>query len=328
VNQRFLYKIILPFSKKQISFKELNTQNQLDIEKINLYYPSTLEYYLEFNNGFLRILEDCIENFEDFSKIDIFDYLLFCLKIRTISLGDRLELNIKSEDSNVKSKKINIDLQFLLKNILVAAEESLIHKIIDVKEKNLKIELCWPTLKSIKNFHNSYFSDMSFEDKILNLIPEFVSNVYIENSHINFKELDLDQKEDIFNTFPASLKTKIQNSILENIKKLSEFDLFQISYFENQKFNFFNLMYIDLIKLIFSQNPKRIYEEIYILSNFNMSSEYVLSMSPSERRIYISFIEAQRKSQEPTDQQSNVNIPQQNQSLQDLAVEFGDEPIN
>lgn len=328
MNQRFLYKIILPFSKKQISFKELNTQNQLDIEKINLYYPSNLEYYLEFNNGFLNILETCIENFEDFLKVDIFDYLLFCLKLRTISFGDRLELNIKSEDPSVKNKKINIDLQFLLKNILVAAEESLIHKTIEIEEKNLKIELSWPTLKSIKNFHNSYFSNLSFEEKVLNLIPEFVSNVHIENTHINFKELDLNQKEDIFNTFPASLKTKIQNCILENIKKLNDFDLFQISYFEDQKFNFFNLMYIDLIKLIFSQNPKRIYEEIYILSNFNMSSEYVLSMSPSERKIYISFIEAQRKSQEPPEQQSNVNIPQHSQSLQDLAVEFGDEPIN
>lgn len=327
MSKKYFYKIILPFSKKQICFKELNTQNQLDIEKINLYYPSTIEYYLEFNSGVLKVLEDCIENFEDFLTIDIFDYLLFCLKLRIISIGDKLELNLKTEDDKVKNKKINIDLQFLLKNILIAADESLINKTIELQEKNLKIKLCWPTLKSIKNFHNSYFSDSSVNDKILNLLPEFVEEVHIENTHINFKDLDLDQKEDIFNTLPASLKTKIQNCILENIKKLNEFNFFQISYLDDQKFNFFNLMYIDLVKLIFSQNPKRIYEEIYILSNFNMTSEYVLSMSPSERKIYISFIEAQRKSQQPPESQSSNDIPQQ-KTLDDLAVEFGDAPIN
>ena len=85
-----------------------------------------------------------------------------------------------------------------------------------------------------------------------------------------------------------------------------------------------------IIKLIFSQNPKRIYEEIYILANYHLDSNYVMSLSPAERRIYISFIEAQKKS-EQAPEQASVNVPppsNQNRSVEDLAVEFGDIPPN
>lgn len=338
MNKTFYYKIILPFSKKFIKFKELSTQNQLDIEKINLFYPQTQEYHLDYHENFLKIIENCIENFQDFLECDILDYLLFCVKLRILSVGNILELYLKSDDPTVKNKKITLDLDLVIRNILIAGSESLIHKEVFFEERNLKVELGWPNIKSIKSFFDLFFSNLKMEEKIFEIIPEFISSVYINKEKIDFKILSREEKEKITNLFPASVKNKIQQAILENINKISTFKMLDVSFFENQKFNFFNLIYIEIIKLLFTQGLKKIYEEIYILSTYNMSSEYVLNISPTERKLYVSFVELQRKSQEPPDARSDaMNMPpipmepplkNAPKSVEDLAVEFGDIPPN
>jgi hypothetical protein len=328
--ERFLYKVQLPFSGVSLSFKELSTKNQLDIEKLNIFYPQKVDYYLEYHNNFLKIVESCVENIEELYHIDIIDYLLFCLKLRIISIGNDLELQVKSETEENKYIKLKIDLQILIQNLLISSEKSLTEKELFWEDKNLKVTFGWPNIKSIQKFYNLYFSDIAFEEKILETIPEFIKEVQIKNNIINFNTLDENEKEKILYLFPASIKNQIQEAILKNIKQFSSFDLFEISYFKNQKFNFFNLIYIEIIKLIFTQNLKRIYEEIFLLSNYHLNSDYILNMSPSERKIYLSFIEAQRKSQTPPENQS-INVPTSagnNRSVEDLAVEFGDAPPN
>lgn len=333
MNDHFFYKINLPFSKKEIRFKEISTKNQLDIEKLNLFYPQSPEYYLDYHNNFLKIIKNCIENYDSFLEIDILDYLLFCLKIRVLSIGNVLELYLKSDDPSVKAKKITLDLQMVIERILITGELSLSTKEISFDDKDLTIYLGWPNIKSVKSFYDLFFSELPIEEKIMEIIPEFIHKVKIKNEIIEFNNLTHNEKEKILLLFPASIKNKIQKSILDNINKISEHNIFDISYFENQKLNFFNLVYIDIIRLIFSQNPKRIYEEIYILSHYHLDSNYVLSLSPAERKIYISFIEAQRKSQaDPEQSNTGMNVPppppNQNRSVEDLAVEFGDVPPN
>lgn len=328
--ERFLYKVQLPFSGISLSFKELSTKNQLDIEKLNLFYPQKIDYYLEYHNNFLKVIESCVENVEDLYNIDIVDYLLFCLKLRIISIGNDLELQVKSETEENKYIKLKIDLQMLIQNLLISSEQSLTEKELFWEDKNLKVTFGWPNIKSIQKFYNLYFSDIYFAEKILETIPEFIKEVQIKNNIINFNTLDENEKEKILYLFPASIKNQIQEAILKNIKQFSSSDLFQISYFKNQKFNFFNLIYIEIIKLIFTQNLKRIYEEIFLLSNYHLNSNYILNMSPSERKIYLSFIEAQRKSQTPPETQS-IDVPTpigNSRSVEDLAVEFGDVPPN
>lgn len=325
--ENFLYKIQLPFSGVTLNFKELSTKNQLDIEKLNLFYPQKIDFYLEYHNNFLKIIEKCVENYEDINYINIVDYLLFCLKFRIISIGNVLELQVKSETEENKFVNLKIDLQMLIQNLLMFGEQSLVQKELNLEDKNLKITFGWPNIKSIEKFYNLYFSDISFEEKVLETIPEFIDQVQIKEDIIDFKNLNHSEKEKILYLFPASVKNQIQEAILKNIKEFSSFDLFQISYFKDQKFNFFNLIYIEIIKLIFTQNLKRIYEEIFLLSNYNLNSDYVLNMSPSERKIYLSFIEAQRKNQTPQNT-SEVNMSSNSKSVEDLAVEFGDVPPN
>jgi hypothetical protein len=71
--------------------------------------------------------------------------------------------------------------------------------------------------------------------------------------------------------------------------------------------------------MIFSYDVKSIYSEIYFLANCSLNPEYILSISPSERRIYMSIIQEQRSKRDG-------NQPDQNsEALKDLALEFGEE---
>ena len=47
-------------------------------------------------------------------------------------------------------------------------------------------------------------------------------------------------------------------------------NILNIDIFKDQKINFYNLFFIDLVRVFFTQNAKSIYEEIYILSNFHV----------------------------------------------------------
>jgi hypothetical protein len=86
-------------------------------------------------------------------------------------------------------------LQELLKNILLAGENSLINQKLIYENKNLNIRLGWPNIKSVKTFHNLFFSDFSFQEKVLMTIPEFIKEIQIDENIINFTDLDFDQKE-------------------------------------------------------------------------------------------------------------------------------------
>lgn len=327
MDQNFLYKIDLPFTNGFIHFKELNTKNQLDIEKINLYYPQHVEYYNDFHESFLKVVKNCIENYTFFEKIDIIEYILFCLKLRIVSIGNILEFKVKPQDEDTKEANIKLDLNEIVNNLFIASLKSLKIKQINIENPNVIVNIGWPSVKSIKFFYDLYFLESNISEKIIESIPQYIKSIVLDNQFIDFENFTHEQKEVAYNSFPVSLKNKVENAILQNIKDLNQFSLLNVKYFDHQKFNFYDLFYIELIKLLFSQNPKRIYEEIFVLSSFSIESNYVLNLSHNERKIYLSFIESQRKSAEAQNTPSGVNMSN-GKSVEDLAVEFGDIPPN
>jgi hypothetical protein len=79
--------------------------------------------------------------------------------------------------------------------------------------------------------------------------------------------------------------------------------------------------------MFFSNDIRSLYQEIYILSSFNLPPSYILNISPSERKIYFSIIEEQQKrNQEKGNGGVGDITPKSNQNLEDLALEFGDTP--
>ena len=86
--QYYNYSAELPFSKKTLKFREITTEEQLILAKANLSFPNDKTNYFDFNNFVIETLSNCIENKNDFKKLNIIDFVLFLTKIRIISIGN------------------------------------------------------------------------------------------------------------------------------------------------------------------------------------------------------------------------------------------------
>jgi hypothetical protein len=330
MSKMFLYRADFPFSNRILNFKELSTRNQLDIEKINLYYPQSPDFYLDYHENFTKIIKDCVENKEDFEKLDIIEYILFCLKLRIVSVGNLIEFNIKSDREDVDNVKIKVDLKEIMQNLLNISINSLENSYIYDEKRDMLITIGYPQLSNVKFFYDNMISDKEIGEKVLSSLPLFIKNIKIKNEVINFEEYSYEQKLKAYESFPVSLKDKTEKIIIDCITKLGSDNILNIDIFKDQKINFYNLFFVDLLRVFFTQNAKSIYEEIYILSNFHVNSNYVMDISPSERKVYISFIKSQQKSkQDNGDIIENDMFERKNsKSVDDLAVEFGDIPPN
>lgn len=326
----FLYKVDFPFSEKVLNFKELNTKNQLDIEKINLYYPQTSEFSIDYHENFLKIVRECVENKEDFDNLNLIEYVLFCLKLRIVSIGNNIDFNVKNDRDDVKNINIKVNLSEIMQNILTLSLNSLKEYFVDDEVRDMLITIGFPTLNSVKYFSDWMSSGKDIGEIVMESLPLFIKQVKIKNDILNLDGFSFEQKTKLYDTFPVSIKNKIEQLIIGCISKIGENNVFGIEYFKDEKINFYNLFFVNFLRVIFSQNPKGIYEEIYILSNFHVDSNYVMSISPSERKVFISFIKAQQKSKESnTDTITNDMENMKNSSaVDDLAVEFGDIPPN
>ena len=326
MNLSYLYKLDLPFNKNDILFRDITTKEQIDLQKINLYYPQDTDYYLNYYESIAKIVESCLENKEILKNINIIEMLLIAIKIRIVSFGNILEFNIESKQEDIKNVKIKIDLNDLIRNILITSIDSL--EIKEIEENDIKIILSWPNVNSIKFFYNLYFAEISSEEKLLESLPEYIDSIIIKDEIIKINKFTHDQKENICDKLPMSLQTKIQESIIKNINNLLSKNIFNIRQLDDEKLNFYTLSFIRILKMIFSQNPRRIYEEVYILSNFNLDSNYIMSLTPIERKLYLSFVESQQKSNQPKTDQIDQQMHQHSSAVNDLAVEFGDTPPN
>ena len=248
--------------------------------------------------------------------------LLIALKLRIVSFGNILEFNIESKQEDIKNVKIKIDLNEVIRNILLASIDSLETK--EIEENDIKIILSWPNINSVKFFYNLYFAEISNEEKLLESLPEYIDSIIIKNEILKINQFSHEQKENICDKLPMSLQTKIQESIIKNINNLLSKNIFNIQQLDDEKLNFYTLSFVRILKMIFTQNPRRIYEEIYILSNFHMDSNYILETSPIERKLYMSFVESQQQKKDPQPEQ----MEHQMSEVDKLAVEFGDIPPN
>lgn len=320
------YSVDLPFTNNKIIFRELNTKEQLFLSKANFTHSNDKESLYDYFLFVKKIIENCLEDKTVLNKINIIEYVLFLVKLRIVSVGSKIELLL---NNNQKSKtKVQIELKnYLLKlyqasDFLEKEENNLIFY------KNIKIKLNWPLLSSLEFFSKMIIENKSQYEIFNESIQEYVEFIEIKNKKINLKDFDIKQKTNLVDNLNLKIKNQIQEKIVEGLKILFEAEIFDVGDFKKQKFNFYNLSFIDHLKLFFSYDIKSLYQEIYLLATCNLNPEYVLNISPSERKLYFTIIEQQKKNQEKSS--SNVDFLPNNTNIsndvKNLAAEFGDMP--
>ena len=325
----FNYTLDLPYTKIKIRYREINTEEQIYLAKANLSFPNTKEAYIDYNNFLLNLLSNCIDNFEDFKKINIVEYVLFLTKLRIISIGNTMEF-IMENDSKVKTKiKINLN-SYLLK--LYEASNFFENDDNVIKNENIEVKLNWPSLKSIDLFNELSLKQKSEYELLDETLQEYIDWIKINDKLINFSMFDSKQKNKLLNTLPFQIKSNIQNKIIESLGKLLTQELFDVGFFKEQKFNFYNLSFLEHVKILFSNDIKSLFYEVYILSSSNVATDYLIKLSPNERKMYLAILEEQKKREDRTSSgafdniQDDIDPNEPSQAVKDLAFEFNDEP--
>lgn len=317
------YNIDLPFSKKNINFREINTNEQIALSKATIIFSKNKES-LNYNNFIVNVIKNCVENEKDFLNLNIIDYILLLTKLRIVSIGSGIELQSEATDKNVKNVKITLDLNLFLKNLYEGSLKALEKDII--KEKEIEIKLKWPSLNSLNVFVKNK-SQNDFE-LFINSYQEFIDYIKVDKEIINFKTFTSNQKIKILENLSISLIKKLQESTIEMLNSLKSYDLWGISILKDYTFHIYDLGFVDFIRLFFTYDLKSLYKEIYYFSNANLPPDYILKISQSERKIYSSIIEEHQRTMENKETKydfEKIN-KSSNKTVEDLALEFGDTP--
>lgn len=319
------YSVDLPHTKTKIDFREINTQEQILITKANLGFSGDKNSSFEYHKYVLDVIVNCVKNKKDFYKINIIEYILFLVKLRSISIGSTIDFLIKQENQKNKTK-IQVDLKSYMLNLFNASDYFDDSNNSIFNEKDLEIKINWPSLNSVKTFNKLFVSDTQQYEIFNDSLFEYLEYIKIKEEKIVLNNLNTTEKIKLFEKIPVSLKNKIQKNIMNAVKKIINYDLFNISLFKNYKFSIYNLNFVEHIKMIFSYDLKSIYREMYYLASNDINPNYVLSISDSERKMYLTIIQEEIKRQEEASQGKGSSEPEEvgfSQAVKDLAVEFG-----
>jgi hypothetical protein len=309
--QYFLHSVELPFSGIKLFYREINCKEQLLLAKAGILYPFGEENNIDYITAIEKIIINCVENKEDFFKLNIIDYVLFLTKLRILSFDRELEITFdKSTEDGMKIKS-TINLENFIKILYETISDIKLDKIIEYRK--LKTKLKWPsTITKIFLLEN--------KNDISPTITEFIDSIALnESTFINFENFTKKEKDEIFNKLPIKLKKQIEDRILEAITKLIDKNLFNIDNMDWFRFSFYESSYIHFLRLIFSFNLKSLYQEYYLLASKNINLSYIDDISISDKKVYCSMVEEEFKARSQN-KSSSINIG--STSLEDLISEF------
>lgn len=278
----FSSKLNLPILKEEIRYTHLNNSNYLDILKFvtNNDDDGLLKY---FNN----ILQNKIYQNNIVNKLSNIEKFIILLDLRSILLGDKLQL--------INENNINIDLSISSIKDNLIKKINTINLISYVEYNNIKLTLSIPKSLDIENIDQIY--------------KELINEITINDDIINFHSLTEEEKDLIISSIPANLANELLNFI-EVCQKMSEsisiingnerlgIDNIPLRVFDKTMFSF--------LKNTFGNDLMSFYElQFNMMSKLHVSSDNFMKMTPNECKIFINFFNQDMKRQEDAQKSSN-----------------------
>ena len=282
---QFSSKIFLPILNEEIRYLNLNNHNYLDILKF-----ITNNDDEGLINYFDNILLEKIINKNLVIKLSVVEKFLILLDLRSILLGDKLQL--------VNKENINIDLSIssIRDNLIKNINSIELIKFIDYNN----IQLCLSMPKSF---------DVENIDKIY---KEIIDKIKIDEDIIDFYDLTDEDKDTIISNLPANLAQELLQYI-EYCQELSEnIDIIKGNDrigLESVPLRVFDKTLFMFLKNTFGNDLMGFYElQFNMMSKLNVSSDNFMKMSPAECKIFIQFYNQDMKRQEDA-QKSSSSMP-------------------
>ncbi len=216
VNSSYSYDVWIPSLGKDVSFKEMTTAQQKRIIKSIIDSPV---YNSEFIKACYTIIkENCDDKTIEVDKFTIIDKLLILLKMRSVSIGNEIEVQLKSEllDKEIKST-INID------TVYDKCLETISHiKDTQIIESGITVDCCLPNIlteyKLEKQLHSLWDKEKyetreqiqnSVGEKFVSEIAKFIRQITIADNVYNLEEMDFKDRLQIIEKLPSKLLKEI-----------------------------------------------------------------------------------------------------------------------
>lgn len=229
VNEVFSYEVWVPSLKRNVMFREINTSQQKRLIKAIIDSPI---YNTEFIFTLRKVLkENCVDSSINVDELTIMDKLMIAMKMRSVSIGDKIEINVPLENGKSTSRGISLDkLINDLKDKINLPDVEVIKDDKDIYE----LECGIPTISTEfkledemrKNTENVEIKDydqlrQSVGDVFIGELAKFIRKISIKNedqaTNINLDDISFRNRISIIERLPEKLTKKVV-SYIETVK--------------------------------------------------------------------------------------------------------------
>jgi len=288
----YLYSVEMPFSGVKLFYREMSSKEQIYVSKAHTMLPLDPEYTEDYGRALQKVVLQCVENKEDFYKLNIIEYILFLCKLRIVSIGEEIELQFQNpveEETDQKKIKLTLNLSTLMRNLYNTTKDILTTEELQIDQLNIKFE--WPLINS------EHFFLKPNKDLLIDSVALYIKSFTLNDKTFHMKDFNTSQKLEMFEKFPIKYQSKIQDIVFNYIKLFSESNIFTDHLADYLNFNFYNSSYQSILRMFFTENLRNLYQQYYILASRKISPSYTDSMTIAERSIYYSFIESESEQQ-------------------------------
>ena len=242
VNEVFSYEVWVPSLKKNVMFREINTSQQKRLIKAIIDSPI---YNTEFIFALRKVLkENCVDTKINIDELTIMDKLMIAMKMRSVSVGDKLEIKIPTGEGE-KTIQRGISLEKLLGQLKNEIEIPDVETFVDDKEV-YTLECGLPTIlneykledemrrntesSDIKNYNDLR---QSVGDVFIGEIAKYVRGLSVKEgdkiTKINLNDLSFRNRISLLEKIPERITKNVVTYIEKTKKELDKITLVKVN---------------------------------------------------------------------------------------------------
>lgn len=211
-------------------------------------------------------------------QCNFIEFFILLLRLKCVSSSHVVGVQVE-----INNKKTNINLN-LIDVIDYINTLDIPQMLLNDRVEDVVVQYRIPTIKEV----------LTSEEQ--NLFCSFMQCITIKNTHnINFAELSIKDKKNAFNALPLKVAIYIKKRAEHIINYFNKIDLLScIPELLGEINLFFNLEkknLTTLIKLVFGEDLKTVYENQFLLSKYgNISAEYLETCTLGEYYIFVGLL--------------------------------------
>ena len=301
------YLIWIPSLQDYRRFEEMTTTHQLMLLKSS----NELEFIYNINTLIFSLCVDTI----NFQSLTLIDKYIIALYLRMYSIGTDIEFSLNCPKCGVEFST-KVDLNDVIENNVSVLDRPYEQEIISGKYSIIcDIPTCGRDYNILKLKSSLDIQENSVESLFTFNLFSHIKKLKISGKLIDLSKYTLEEVIQICKELPMSVIQDMQTKFMIPLSKTFIPKLLNVPCQTEKcppfEYNL-NVQNInEAIQLLYSGSPITIMQEIYYLSKYaNMSAEFLNTVSPKEREMFLKFLIDDKKEEREHMNNQNSNSMQ------------------